>query len=162
MLTAVCTKHSCLLSEQQSLMIDKGPDYGLLFARWDKLATLEFDRNRKSMSVIACAAQPASSTASGVTTRSSAKNSSSNDNVLFVKGAAEYMLNRCSKVSLLAITCCAMHVLLHMQPYCACLVFWLVQSCIAPCKLFALPGESCMYILYDIWCTLLMGTLSIL
>ncbi|DBA90070.1 TPA: hypothetical protein ACH3X2_004332 [Trebouxia sp. C0005] len=68
--------------------------------RWDKLATLEFDRNRKSMSVIACAAQPASSTASGVTTRSSAKNSSSNDNVLFVKGAAEYMLNRCSKVML--------------------------------------------------------------
>lgn len=54
------------------------------------------------MSVIACAAQPASSTASGVTTRSSAKNSSPNNNVLFVKGAAEYMLNRCSKVCLLA------------------------------------------------------------
>lgn len=62
------------------------------------MATLEFDRNRKSMSVIACASQPSSSTASGVTTRSLAKNSSSNSNVLFVKGAAEYMLNRCSTV----------------------------------------------------------------
>ena len=62
------------------------------------MATLEFDRNRKSMSVIACAPQPTSSTASGVTTRSSARNNSGSSNVLFVKGAAEYMLNRCSKV----------------------------------------------------------------
>lgn len=53
------------------------------------------------MSVIACASQPGSSTASGVTTRSSAqKSNSSSGNVLFVKGAAEYMLSRCSKVCL--------------------------------------------------------------
>ena len=38
-------------------------------------------------------------------------------------------------------TCCAMHVLLHMQSHCACLVSWLVQSCISLRKLFALPGE---------------------
>ena len=73
-------------------------DIWVLHARWEKMATLEFDRDRKSMSVIAAAAQPASSTASGVTTRSSSKNSASNSNVLFVKGAAEYMLKRCSKV----------------------------------------------------------------
>ena len=54
------------------------------------------------MSVIACAPQATSSTASGVTTRSSAKNHSSSGNTLFVKGAAEYMLSRCSKVPLLA------------------------------------------------------------
>lgn len=66
--------------------------------RWEKVATLEFDRHRKSMSVIACAAQPSSSVASGVTTRSASRQSTQNNNVLFVKGAAEYMLSRCSKV----------------------------------------------------------------
>lgn len=86
------------------------------------MATLEFDRNRKSMSVIACASQPSSSTASGVTTRSSAKNGSSNSNVLFVKGAAEYMLNRCSKVcsqhahGLTAAVTCA-HFQLHLPSW---------------------------------------------
>lgn len=67
------------------------------------MATLEFDRNRKSMSVIACALQPSSSTASGVTTRSSTKSNTGSNNVLFVKGAAEYMLNRCNKVQASAL-----------------------------------------------------------
>ncbi len=144
------------------LVVDKGPDCGLLFARWDKLATLEFDRNRKSMSVIACAAQPTSSTASGVTTRSSAKNSSSNGNVLFVKGAAEYMLNRCSKVCLLAYSMLCHACFASQQTYCACLVSWLARSCISPHKLFMLPGGNCMFILPNgMWCTLLTGRLSI-
>lgn len=55
------------------------------------------------MSVIACASQPSSSTASGVTTRSSAKSNTGSNNTLFVKGAAEYMLTRCSKVQASAL-----------------------------------------------------------
>lgn len=57
-----------------------------------KLATLEFDRHRKSMSVI-CSV-PASE--SRRTTRGSVREQS---NVLLVKGAAECVLARCNKVS---------------------------------------------------------------
>ena len=64
-----------------------------------KLATLEFDRDRKSMSVIA-ASSGAAPAASGVTTRSrqSATGPGRQQNVLLVKGAAECVLSRCSKV----------------------------------------------------------------
>ena len=51
------------------------------------------------MSVIARASQPSNSSASGVTTHSAARQDA-HSNVLFVKGAAEYMLNRCSKVGM--------------------------------------------------------------
>jgi magnesium-transporting ATPase (P-type) len=58
-------------------------------ARCPKLAMLEFDRNRKSMSVI-CSRGPPSE---GRTRRSAQRS-----NVLLVKGAAECVLGRCSKV----------------------------------------------------------------
>ena len=108
-----------------------GPNLNTCFGvhnRWDKMATLEFDRNRKSMSVIACAPQPSSSTASGVTTRSSARNNSGSSNVLFVKGAAEYMLNRCSKVQASSIDCKLSHIFFQSS------AFHVTLSCIRLCK----------------------------
>jgi len=58
-----------------------------------KLATLEFDRNRKSMSVIV--GRGAESSRPAATTRRSSKDQG---NVLMVKGAAECVLARCNKV----------------------------------------------------------------
>ncbi|KAK9815793.1 hypothetical protein WJX72_009539 [[Myrmecia] bisecta] len=64
--------------------------------RLRKLATLEFDRDRKSMSTIAAQTAPAAS--SGRATRRSTRESGGN--VLLVKGAAECVLARCTKVML--------------------------------------------------------------
>ena len=58
-----------------------------------KLATLEFDRERKTMSVI-CTAPPASNGSLG---RMWAR-ASKGQNQLLVKGAAECMLQRCTQV----------------------------------------------------------------
>lgn len=83
-------------------------------AKWRKLATLEFDRDRKSMSVICAPASGAGVTASaavGATprrsgrlasllSRTSSEGGSSGGNVLFVKGAAECVLQRCTRVML--------------------------------------------------------------
>ncbi|KAK9917696.1 hypothetical protein WJX75_007286 [Coccomyxa subellipsoidea] len=66
-------------------------------AKWRKLATLEFDRNRKSMSVI-CASPSATPASSGVQTRRTVR--ASGGNVLLVKGAAESLLERSTQVLL--------------------------------------------------------------
>ena len=75
-----------------------------------KRALLEFDRHRKSMSVICGPAEGAAlaesgsnsnSTANGPVTRRSARAASQGpegSNALLVKGAAECVLARCSKV----------------------------------------------------------------
>jgi len=73
--------------------------------RHSKLATLEFDRDRKSMSTICASARAApAASLSGVQTRSGAVKSSSN-NMLLVKGAAECLLGRSSRVSLRIVYC---------------------------------------------------------
>lgn len=74
-------------------------------SRYTKLATLEFDRDRKSMSVLCKPVDKSSeSNGSAVGTRRSSRTasakSSTNDNVLFVKGAAECVLERCSHAML--------------------------------------------------------------
>lgn len=68
---------------------------GCASCRWRKLATLEFDRNRKSMSVI-CASPSATPASSGVQTRRTVR--ASGGNVLLVKGAAESLLERSTQV----------------------------------------------------------------
>ncbi|KAK9865269.1 hypothetical protein WJX84_000813, partial [Apatococcus fuscideae] len=64
------------------------------------LATLEFDRNRKSMSTIVSAASPTSSSGADNMrlTRQAARQQSGMQ--LLVKGAAEFMLQRCSHMML--------------------------------------------------------------
>ncbi|KAL4420219.1 hypothetical protein ABPG77_011043 [Micractinium sp. CCAP 211/92] len=82
-------------------------------SKYHKLATLEFDRDRKSMSVIcAPASTPAGAPAApGATPRRSSRLASllgsrsgsvegTGGNVLMVKGAAECVLSRCSRVML--------------------------------------------------------------
>lgn len=88
-------------------------------SKFSKLATLEFDRDRKSMSVICApggssgANGAANGDLPGATPRRSGRlatllgtmgggngDSSGGSNVLFVKGAAECVLQRCSKVML--------------------------------------------------------------
>jgi Ca2+-transporting ATPase len=77
-------------------------------ARYTKLATLEFDRDRKSMSVICAPAGSGSPLAPGATPRRSGRlasllgggGSSGGGNVLYVKGAAECVLARCTSVML--------------------------------------------------------------
>ncbi len=74
--------------------------------RWRKLSTLEFDRDRKSMSVICAPAQreaTPSASHQGVQTRRSARagsvtNNGAGANVLLVKGAAECLLARSTRV----------------------------------------------------------------
>lgn len=63
--------------------------------RLKKLATLEFDRDRKSMSVL-CAPVGTAPVPAGRVTRNSVKGQ--HGNVLFVKGASEVVLSRCSQV----------------------------------------------------------------
>ena len=74
-------------------------------AGWTKVETLEFSRDRKSMSVLCAAPGAAGAAGAGKspakrTTRSSVKASvtESSGNTLFVKGAAEMVLARCSFV----------------------------------------------------------------
>ncbi|KAK9855774.1 hypothetical protein WJX84_009444, partial [Apatococcus fuscideae] len=69
-------------------------------SRAKTLATLEFDRNRKSMSTIVSSEGPASSGGSNNmrVTRQAARGQSGTQ--LLVKGAAEFMLQRCSHVML--------------------------------------------------------------
>lgn len=69
-----------------------------LWRRVRTLATLEFDRNRKSMSTIVSAASSSSGSGSdGMRlTRQAARQQSGQQ--LLVKGAAEFMLQRCSQV----------------------------------------------------------------
>lgn len=66
--------------------------------QYETLAILEFSRDRKSMSVL-CSPQTANNSSSGRTTRSS-KSSASSNNVLFVKGAPESIVGRCTKIQL--------------------------------------------------------------
>jgi Ca2+-transporting ATPase len=66
-----------------------------------KIATLEFSRDRKSMSVLCGSAATAAPASSGRTTRSKAKSAAgSGANMLYVKGAPEGIVDRCSTVRL--------------------------------------------------------------
>ncbi|KAI3437882.1 hypothetical protein D9Q98_000327 [Chlorella vulgaris] len=73
-------------------------------SKYSKLATLEFDRDRKSMSVICSPATGAFAAAVGATPRRSSRlqagASNGGGNVLYVKGAAECVLARCNRAML--------------------------------------------------------------
>jgi magnesium-transporting ATPase (P-type) len=60
-----------------------------LAAGYRRLALFELDRNRKSMSVLCSRVTP-----------STTQDMPTNNNILFVKGAAEVLLDRCNKVKL--------------------------------------------------------------
>lgn len=81
-------------------------------SRFNNLGVLEFDRNRKSMSVI-CSATPAAAAANGPATSGTvhqlrsgrtvggdSNGNAANGNLLFVKGAAECIVDRCTTVLL--------------------------------------------------------------
>eukprot|EP00884_Botryococcus_braunii_P010612 jgi/Botrbrau1/19552/Bobra.0035s0044.1 len=70
--------------------------YRYYTSRLTKLATLEFDRDRKSMSVLCAPVGVAPPT--GRVTRNAVKGQPGN--ILFVKGASEFVLSRCSQVML--------------------------------------------------------------
>ncbi len=88
----------------------------LLCCRYNKLATLEFDRDRKSMSVICSLAGDNNTSSKGgaphtprrsnrlasimAPALSSNSNGNSAGNGLLVKGAAECVLQRCSQIML--------------------------------------------------------------
>ena len=63
------------------------------------LATLEFDRDRKSMSVICSAPIAAPAASSGIQTRSGTSGKPAHGHKLLVKGAAECLLGRSTHVS---------------------------------------------------------------
>ena len=63
------------------------------------LATLEFDRDRKSMSVICSAPLAAPAASSGIQTRSGTTGKPEHGHKLLVKGAAECLLGRSTHVS---------------------------------------------------------------
>ena len=76
-------------------------------SKYTKLATLEFDRDRKSMSVLCRSSDEHSDSEPtkrrslrSAVTRASTKSETKPDNVLFVKGAAECILDRCSTAML--------------------------------------------------------------
>lgn len=67
---------------------------------YKKLATLEFDRDRKSMSVLCARAPGRSEKKRSLRRKKSDEDASSALNTLYVKGAAECILERCSSVML--------------------------------------------------------------
>lgn len=75
------------------LLVRRARDY--LNRQYQRLAVLEFNRDRKSMSVLVRRAPQA-----GEAARNDNDNSGPSENILFVKGAAEMVVARCNRMKL--------------------------------------------------------------